>query len=64
MNQPLRMEIIIIQQVEAEEEDFAVVEAMVMEEAVEEEILSIGSPINKATQKMAFNVITAIGMGI
>ena len=64
MTQPLSMEIIIVQQVEAEEEEnFTVVEAVVMEEA-EEEILGIGSPMNKATQKMAFNVITAITMGI
>ena len=64
MTQPLRMGIIIVQQVEAEEEEnFAVFEAVVMEEA-EEEILGISSPMNKATQKMAFNVITAIGMGI
>uniref|UniRef100_A0A3Q7HM55 Uncharacterized protein n=1 Tax=Solanum lycopersicum TaxID=4081 RepID=A0A3Q7HM55_SOLLC len=54
----------VIVQVEVDEkEDFAVVEVVVMEEA-EEEILVIGIPMNKETQKMAFNVIIAITMGI
>ncbi|KAH0657835.1 hypothetical protein KY289_026583 [Solanum tuberosum] len=55
--------IIMIQQIEVvEEEDFAVVEVMVMEE-VEEEIMGTCSPMSKATQKMVFNFIIATAMG-